>query len=377
MLIEDNAGDARLIQEMLRNSKTTSYHIKTCDTLASGLAYLATDEMSVVLLDLSLPDSLGIETVHTLRQKAPLQAIVVLTGFENQDTGVQAVKAGAQDYLYKGSVNADLLERSIAYSIQRHSSEMALRISQASYRSLIEDAFNSAGLGVFVIDKHFVIVWINQAAADYFNIKREVAVGQDMRYLTRDYLQTLCEDSENFGSRVLAAYEHDDLNDRINCRVLRSEFNAERYLEHSSRPIHSGLYAGGRIVQYSDITDLKRSEQAEYTQRLMAEALRDTAAVLTSTLDVDEVLDRMLDNVGRVVQHDAASVMLLASDDRVQIVREKHYQPLLTAYADAEDTYSDTWLYLSEADYLLTMLASGTWLRSADITRDALWANSD
>ena len=96
----------------------------------------------------------------------------------------------------------------------------------------------------------------------------------------------------------------------------------DRWLEHWSQPIRDGIYRGGRIEQYTDITDRKRYEIAEREQREFAEALRDTAALLTSTLDLNEVLDRILENIDHVVPNDAANIMLL-EDNQVYIARRR------------------------------------------------------
>ncbi len=370
LLIEDNPGDARLIQEMLRVAERRQYYVFTHTTLEEGVASLTSQPVDLVLLDLSLPDSLGIETVSRMRAEAPLLPIVVLTGHDDENTGIQTLKAGAQDYLVKGSVDTSLLERALSYAIQRSRIEAALRHSEESYRSLIEDAFNNSSSAVFVVDNTFKIVWINQAAENYFNIQRENILGRDIRDVTRTHIQTICEAPENFINHLLSFYENISSNDRIGCHVLPGDNYEERWLEHSSRPIHSGMYAGGRIIQYTDVTELKRAEQAEHVQRVLAEALRDTAAVLTSTLDVDEVLDRVLENVGRVLQHDAASVMLL-DDDRVYTVRWKGY--IRSLDTDEPPAYSQA---LQESDYLLKILETGTTLTRPNIADDPLWKRS-
>ncbi len=84
-----------------------------------------------------------------------------------------------------------------------------------------------------------------------------------------------------------------------------------RWLEYWSQPIRSGLYAGGRIEQYMDITRRKELEFKEHEQRNLSEALASTAIALTSTLDMDEVLAGILANVERVIPHDMANVMLV------------------------------------------------------------------
>src|SRR5690349_12407481 len=112
LLIEDNPGDAGLLKLAL--AKTASeYHVCWVDCLAGGLEQLGGETFDVVLADLSLPDSQGIETVRALRRTAPETPIVVLTSLSSDSVALCALNEGAQDYLTKDSVTSDILERAI------------------------------------------------------------------------------------------------------------------------------------------------------------------------------------------------------------------------------------------------------------------------
>jgi two-component system cell cycle response regulator len=120
LLIEDNPGDARLIQEALSDTEQVHFEVKWVDHLDSGIEWVTKDVFDVVLLDLSLPDSYGIETIITIREQAPVVPIVVLTGLDDEQVAISAVKRGAQDYLIKGQVNPTIIMRSMRYAIERH-----------------------------------------------------------------------------------------------------------------------------------------------------------------------------------------------------------------------------------------------------------------
>src|SRR5690242_4746269 len=104
LLIEDNPGDARLIREMLREAGAgqASVELRHADRLSAGLDALAQTSVDLVLLDLSLPDSHGMDTFEAVHHVAPTIPIVVLSGLDDEDLAVRAVHAGAQDYLVKG-----------------------------------------------------------------------------------------------------------------------------------------------------------------------------------------------------------------------------------------------------------------------------------
>ena len=121
LLIEDNPGDARLIKEMLRDARRNSFQLEHTDNLTLGLERLKKVSIDVVLLDLSLPDSRGIDTFTSLYAKATDLPVILLTGLVDDEViAVQAIKEGAQDYLLKGQIDSILLERSISYAIERH-----------------------------------------------------------------------------------------------------------------------------------------------------------------------------------------------------------------------------------------------------------------
>lgn len=120
LLIEDNPGDSRLIQEALREVSGVDIELVKAELLATGLEILAEDDIEVVLLDLTLPDSMGLETLDQVRLYAPEAPVVVLTGLDDEDMALKAVQAGAQDYLVKGQVDGTSLVRAIRYAVERH-----------------------------------------------------------------------------------------------------------------------------------------------------------------------------------------------------------------------------------------------------------------
>ena len=124
LLIEDNPGDARLIHEML--SENPGFSIRWAKKLSDGLDLVSSAPFDVVLLDLSLPDSSGYETINKIRRKIPMLPLIVLTGLNDETVGLKAVQEGAQDYLVKGTVDGPILSRIIRYAIERKKNEEAL-----------------------------------------------------------------------------------------------------------------------------------------------------------------------------------------------------------------------------------------------------------
>jgi phosphoserine phosphatase RsbU/P len=127
LLIEDNPGDARLIREMLRDSASAAapVELSVADRLASGVERLEGGQVDLVLLDLSLPDSTGLETFERIHTAAPGVPVVVLSGLDDEAMAVRAVHQGAQDYLVKGQVDGGSILRSMRYAIERQRLEAA------------------------------------------------------------------------------------------------------------------------------------------------------------------------------------------------------------------------------------------------------------
>ncbi|MCL4294134.1 MAG: response regulator [Anaerolineae bacterium] len=127
LLIEDNLGDARLLRELMAEVEGVHFQLIHVDRLSAGLTCLGEGDVDVVLLDLSLPDSQGPDTLTRLQSSAPDVPVVVLTGLEDETLGMALVQAGAQDYLVKGQVtDARLLLRSVRYAIERRQAEIKI-----------------------------------------------------------------------------------------------------------------------------------------------------------------------------------------------------------------------------------------------------------
>ena len=126
LLIEDNPGDIALITELLMSVRPDEYRIESALSLAEGLKQLKDNYYDVVISDLSLPDSDGLQIIGRLQDVEDRAPIIVMTGNDNQQVAVQAVQQGAQDYLVKGQGDGHLIGRAIDYSIERKKVEQGL-----------------------------------------------------------------------------------------------------------------------------------------------------------------------------------------------------------------------------------------------------------
>ncbi len=216
---------------------------------------------------------------------------------------------------------------------------------------MIDDVFDTSMMGVIILDSDLKVVWCNEATEIYFGIEREELIDQDTRQLIDTKLKCVFEDPEDYATRLFTAYEQSSFTDRFECHVMPGEGREERWLEHWSQPIRSGMYEGGRIEQYTDITDRKLLELAEQEQRQFAEALRDTITLLTSTLNLEEVLGRILANLDRVVPHDSAAITI-SDEARLWTTRRDSQTSEVRVIRDgASDKKSDFYFKLAKNDH--------------------------
>lgn len=136
LLVEDDLQDVEIISEMLIYSFERPCNLQVKSSLSDAITACKTDEFDIILTDLGLPDSIGIETFMKLNEENPSIPIIVLTGLNNDNTGLEAVQSGAQDYLVKGEFQGETLNRCILYAIERKRAEFALEASEAKYKKI-------------------------------------------------------------------------------------------------------------------------------------------------------------------------------------------------------------------------------------------------
>ena len=139
LLVEDSQSDADLIEIYLQQVTSADYELCRCETLAEMHdEFSAGNGFDVVLLDLSLPDSYGIETCQRVHASVPTLPIIVLTGMDDETIALETLQIGAQDYLVKGHIDGRLLSRSIRYSIERQKARELQRQSDEHIRLITE-----------------------------------------------------------------------------------------------------------------------------------------------------------------------------------------------------------------------------------------------
>jgi two-component system cell cycle sensor histidine kinase/response regulator CckA len=256
LLVEDNPGDARLFTELLRDAGASRLSMVHVDRLAVALDRLNRDPFDVMLLDLSLPDANGLDTLVRAHAQAPKIPIVVLTGHDDEALAVRAVRAGAQDYLVKGHVDGELLVRSIRYASERGRAIEALERREEHYRSLIEQSLDL--ISILNLD----------GTIRYASPSHERVLGYPVGELVGRNVLTLVHPEDVGG--VQSALDNGNNGRAVECRVHHSD-GSWRVLESFSRDLSHVAGVNGMVVNSRDITERKRlEEQLHHSQRLEA-----------------------------------------------------------------------------------------------------------
>jgi PAS domain S-box-containing protein len=172
LLIEDDPDDILLLKESLTEIGMANFRLGIADRLSRGLIELRMENYDVIMLDLNLPDSRGLETLTSIIKIFPKIPIVVISGLADDVTTIEAVRRGAQDYIVKGEINGPMLLRVLRYAIERKHAEAVLRTSESRYRTLVE----TSPSGITLTDLDGKLVLCNQQTAHMHGYERPEAM---------------------------------------------------------------------------------------------------------------------------------------------------------------------------------------------------------
>jgi len=185
LLIEDNQDDAELLQKKLAKSVNGHFTVTPAKCLKDGLEKLSANSQDLILSDLGLPDSHGLDTVTQVLQMAPDIPLVVLSGYDDESVAIKAVQLGAQDYMVKGQMDGTQMERSLFYAIERFRLQRELEqhteeISkiQANLLKILDKNADA----IIVVSKDKQILFINPAAESLFKCQKKALLNTPFKY---------------------------------------------------------------------------------------------------------------------------------------------------------------------------------------------------
>ncbi|NNG00447.1 MAG: response regulator [Desulfobacteraceae bacterium] len=173
LIIEDDPDYTGLVRRILARSVQPEFEVTSALRLEDGLTFLSQGNIDVILLDMTLPDSSGIDTLRSVVSRKRDLPIVMLTGHSDEKLAIQALHEGAQDYLIKGDNEIALLARTIFYAVERKRAQVALQASDDRFRQMIEKNADP----IIIIDRHFIVRFANPAVADLFGRHLDELIG--------------------------------------------------------------------------------------------------------------------------------------------------------------------------------------------------------
>lgn len=235
-------------------------------------------DANVALIDIRLGTENGFDLVRQLSQSHPDILCVMMTADAGLDNAIQSIQAGAFDFLRKPLSPASLMSTlgrcGDRLRLEREKeAELAQQALELRYRSMTDDVLDSSQVGLFILDAQFQIVWLNQAIERYFGVCREDLIGRDKRQVMREHICDIFEDGDRFREKVFATYDDNSYVESFECHVLPRDDRQELWLEYYSQPILSGLYAGGRVEHYYDITERKKTDLKIQESNTVLEAI--------------------------------------------------------------------------------------------------------
>jgi signal transduction histidine kinase/DNA-binding response OmpR family regulator len=322
LVIEDNPAYVRVLCETLTKQRAAaavkgrSFDVEYAMHLAAGLQRLAAGGIDVVLLDLMLPDSQGLDTLTRLSQQAPDIPVVVLTAFDVDDFEIQALHKGAQDYLIKGQVDGRMLVHALRSAIERQQMRRALQASEARLQNLI---IHNAD-GVLVVDRGGVIRFVNPAAEALFGCTAAELLGTVFGSPVMAGEITELDIARKHGAPAVAEM-----------RVVEAEWEGEVAFLASLRDITERRQAEERLRQRDE--QLRQAHKMEAIGRLAGGVAHDFNNLLTAIigysdimlmrLAADDVLYRYVEQISKAANRAALLTRQLLTFSRRQVFQKR------------------------------------------------------
>ncbi len=355
LLVEDNPGDARLIETYLQIGSQEHIELRHVTRLDDAMAELEQESPDVVLLDLGLPDSQGLDTLDRMLAVSRQSGVVVLTGLDDEEMAIEAIHRGAQDYLPKGGFTEALLVRTIRYAAERKQAEDAVRRSEERYRVLFEKASEAV-----VVVMHGVIQAANPMAEKLLGMPHAALIGEDVLTFLHP------EDREMFLGQDDVRPYLENLQESLEFRIQRKGSDDTRWVQMSSKRLDwEGQTASLHLL--SDITRRKADELLKTEMLNRQTAINKLTFSLGATGDSHEVCRVLHRHIFEMI--DAWSIHVATVEDEGRSI-----YPRFAIVDDKEldlSAYEAIPIEQAGCDLLKQVVRGGEpMLVSEDVTRD-------
>jgi diguanylate cyclase (GGDEF)-like protein/PAS domain S-box-containing protein len=295
LLVEDNQGDARLLQEMLNERSLNGTEVSHVTTMSDAESHLGRHVVDIIVLDLGLPDSQGVEAIRRAHAAAPRVPLVVLTGLDDESLAAQALQEGAQDYLLKGQIDARGLLRSLRYAMERKIMEEAL----FAEKERAQVTLNCIGDAVVCTDISGDITFLNPMAETMTGWPFTEAVGRPITEVFRTLNATSTEPTET--TAELAILQIRSVHLPPSSTLIRRD-GLEIPIEDSIAAIHDRQgQAIGAVIVFRDV-----SVARAMAQQITHSAEHDFLTGLPNRMLLNDRIGQAIASARRHTRHVAA-----------------------------------------------------------------------
>jgi signal transduction histidine kinase len=379
LLVEDNPGDAELVRAFLEDQ--LDHELLHAPSLQEATDLLSTRQPDLILLDMGLPDSRGIDTLHAVQRYAPEVPSIILTGREDDELAMHAMRSGAQEYLPKQSMSEELLVRTVRHSVERHEllreTQRQAALTSAAERELRTVLMRNVD-GMLVVDTHHRVLFSNPAAQQLLGTAEEHLAGQKLPFPVENETNEISLTDPGGETRVLEVRiadidwqkQHAHL---VSLRDITSRRRAEemrRQLMHSDRLRSVGELAAGIAHEINNpvASVLANSESLESSLKQIEEWFRELHQRLP------QCSEQVRSEIDRLLPADEASSHVnegreIVQEDRQSLMRIRSMVRSLRAFSRIERDEVE-WVRLDELVHDACTMASSEIRHRAQLIRD-------
>ena len=280
LVLEDNPGDARLLDAEFSGEVLIDAHLTIAPRLSDGLHLLANRDFDAVLLNLDLPDSRGMETFECLRAAVPEVPLIVYTGIHDDQTALRAMRGGAQDYVVMGPGIGPLLARAVHFAVERRRARVELELRAARLeknRAALRDIIEASADVILILDRSGAVRFVNRGAEKMYGPSAADLLGQAVRFVIQP--GTVEIDIQLPGGTARTA----------EVRVLEIEWDD----------------APASLVLLHDVTERKRAQDQILAQNVLLEDLvrERTAELIAANSEIEAFADSVSHDLRTPLRH--------------------------------------------------------------------------
>ena len=361
LLIDDMQTQFYLIEGLLLQFLNSEFELEWTAQPESSLEMLQNKSYDVTLLDYDLGDYSALDFLNLFRDNNITTPVIVLTGHGSFDIDVAVMNAGAIDFIDKSQLNGQILERSIRYAVDRARYTDALRESELRFRAMVEKGSDL----IIQLDGNGKIIYASPSITTLLGYSETDLLNQSLTdFLHTDDLDNLANMLEQLVTAPASPPKESYRIQKANDDYVWFEFVGTNLLATK------GIEA--IVINGRDISEQHRRLEIEQQQLMIAEALLDTSITLNSTLNFDDVIHRILENIGTIIPHQSANVMFIDEKGHTQVKAASGYD----SYIERPDLNNFVFDVASTLTFM-QMMTTRSPLLINDTKKSKLWKTVD